>query len=51
MDQNVEGHPVLELEHLRVDDKTTGGMILSSLLGKVRRGPLRESFDAKPHAA
>jgi hypothetical protein len=42
---------VLELEYLRVDDKTTAGMIISSLLRKVRRGSLRESFGAKLHAA
>jgi hypothetical protein len=35
-----------------VDDKTIDGMILSSLLRKVRRGrPLGESFGAKLHAA
>jgi len=42
---------VLELEHLRVDDKTIDGMILSSLLRKVRREPVCESFAAKLHAA
>jgi hypothetical protein len=42
---------VLELEYLRLDDKTTDGMILSSLLRKGRRGPVCESFGAKLHAA
>jgi len=42
---------VLELEYLRLDDKTIDGTILSSLSRKVRRGPLRESFGAKLHAA
>jgi hypothetical protein len=41
---------VLELEYLRVDDKTIAGMIFSSLLRRVRRGLLRESFGAKLHA-
>ena len=41
----------LELEYLRVDDKTIDEMILSSLLRKVRLGPVCESFEAKFHAA
>jgi hypothetical protein len=41
----------LELEHLGLDDKTINGMILSSVLPRVRRGPLSESFGAKLHAA
>jgi hypothetical protein len=42
---------VLELEYLRVDDKTIDGRILSSLLRKFGREPLRESFGAKLNAA
>lgn len=41
---------VLEWEYLRMDDKTIDGMILSSLLRNVRRGPVCESFEAKLHA-
>jgi hypothetical protein len=42
---------VLELEYLRVDDKTIDEMILSSLLHKVRLGPVCESFEPKLHDA
>jgi hypothetical protein len=42
---------VVELEYLRLDDKTIDGTILSSLLRKVRRGPLCESFGANLRAA
>ena len=41
---------ILELEYLRLDDKTFDGVILSSLLRNVRRGPVCESFEAKLHA-
>jgi hypothetical protein len=49
--QTLRTPTVLELEYLIVDDKTIAGMTLSSLLRKVRRGPFRESFGAKLHAA
>ena len=49
--QRLRTPTVFELEDLRLDDKTINGMILSSLLWIVRRGPLRESFGAKLHAA
>jgi len=49
--QTLRTPTVFELEHLRGDDKTIDGMILSSLLRKVRRGLLRESFGAKLYAA
>jgi hypothetical protein len=42
---------VLKLEYLSVDDKTIDGRIMSSLLPKAGRGPLRESFATKLHAA
>ena len=48
--QRLRTPTVPELEYLRVDDKTIAGMILSSLLRRVRRGLLRESFGAKLHA-
>jgi hypothetical protein len=49
--QKLRTPTVPELKDLRPDDKTTNGMILSSLLRRVRRGPLRESFGAVFHAA
>src|SRR5260221_11390578 len=49
--QTLRNPRVPELEYLRLDDKTIDGTILSSLSRKVRRGPLRESFGAKLHAA
>jgi hypothetical protein len=49
--QTLRTPTVFELEHLRGDDKTIDGMIRSSLLRKVRRGPLRETFGAKLDAA
>jgi hypothetical protein len=42
---------VLSSEHLGLDDKTINGMILSSLLGNGRRGPVCESFRAELNAA
>ena len=42
---------VLELEYLSVDEKTIDGRILSSLLRKLGRESLRESFGAKLDAA
>src|SRR5260370_13990676 len=48
--QTLRTPTVLELEYLRVDDKTIGGIILSSPLQKVRRGPLRKSFGVKVNA-
>jgi len=42
---------VPELEHLRLDDNTITGVILSSLLWSGRRGLLRESIGAKLHAS
>ena len=42
---------VLESEYLRLVNMTIDGMILSSLLRKVREGPLPESCGAKLHAA
>jgi len=48
--QRLRTPTVPELEYLRVDDKTIAGMILSSLLPRIRRGLLRESFGAKLHA-
>jgi hypothetical protein len=48
--QRLRTPTVPELEYLRVDDKAIAGMILSSLLRRVRRGLLRESFGAKPRA-
>jgi len=42
---------VLELEYVRVRDKTIDGVILSSLLRKAGRESLRESFGAKRHTA
>ena len=49
--QTLRTPTVLELEDLRLDDKTIDETILSSLLRGVRRGPLRESFGAKLRAA
>ena len=49
--QTLRTPTVLELEHLRGDDKTIDGMILPSLLGKAGRGSLRETFGAKLDAA
>ena len=51
MDRMLGTPTVLESEYLRVDDKTIDEMILSSLLRKVRLGPVCESFEAKFHAA
>ena len=51
MDRTLRTPTVLESEYLRVDDKTIDEMILSSLLRKVRLGPVCESFEAKFHAA
>jgi hypothetical protein len=42
---------VPELEHLRLDDNTINGVILSALLWSGRRGLLRESIGAKLHAS
>jgi hypothetical protein len=49
--QTLRRSTVLKLEYLGLDDKTIGGMILSSLSRKGRRGPVCESFGAKLHAA
>ena len=42
---------VPELEHLRLDDNTIKGVILSSLLRSGRRGLLREHIGAELHAS
>jgi len=42
---------VPELEHLRLDDNTIKGVILSSLLWSGRRGLLREHIGAELHAS
>jgi hypothetical protein len=44
--QTLRTPAVLELEDLRLVDKTINGVIVSPLLRKVRRGPLSESFGA-----
>jgi hypothetical protein len=49
--QTLRRSTVLKLECLGLDDKTINGMIPSSLLRKRRRGPVCESFGAKPQAA
>jgi len=49
--QTLRTPTVFELEYLRMDDKTIDGMILPPLSWKVTRGPFRESFGAKLHAA
>jgi hypothetical protein len=49
--QTLRTPTVLELEDLRLDDKTIDETSLLSLLRRVRRGPLRESFGAKLRAA
>jgi hypothetical protein len=42
---------VLELEHVRLDDNTITGVILSSLLWSGRRGLLREHIGAELHTS
>ena len=49
--QKLKTPTVLESEHLRLDDQTIEGTLLSSLAGKAKRGLLRQSFRAGLHAA
>ena len=49
--QTLRTPTVFESEHLRLEEKTTGGMTVSTRCPNGRRAPVRESFGAKLGAA